>query len=109
MKDNTFENITQKKEEVEDKIDKKTQKVSKTLNQKAEDIGDSVKEKIDGTDAKEWIGTISEILERLTEKHPTVSLECSNVSFETEKPDDSGNIMPEGKITINGKFTLSLD
>ena len=88
---------------------KNAEKVGDTVNEKADEIGSAVKEKIEGADAKEWLEMISHLLERLTEKHPTVSLKCDNVSFETEKPDDSGSIVPEGKITINGKFTLSVE
>ena len=109
MEDKTYEKTKQKAEQVADTVNEKSQKIGDTVNQKAEEIGDVVKEKVENADAKEWMGAISEILEKLTEKHPKVSLECNGVSFETEKPDDSGNIMPEGKIKIDGKFTLSLD
>jgi len=103
------EKIREKAEQVADTVNKKSQKIGDTINKNADEIGDAVKKKIEGDDAKEWMSAISEILERLTEKHPSVSLECTNVSFETEKPDNTGNIIPEGKIKINGKFTLSLD
>ena len=65
---------------------KKTEQVADTVNKKAEEIGYSVKEKIEGADAEKYLEMISKMLERLTEKHPTVSLKCDDVSFETETP-----------------------
>jgi len=103
------EQIGEKAELVADNVNKQSQKIDDTISKKTDEIGDVVKEKIESADAKEWMSAISEILEKITEKHPKVSLECDNVSFETEKPDDAGNIKPEGKIKIGGKFTLSLD
>ena len=105
MKENTDNTV----EQVSDTVKEKGQKIDDTVNKKTEEVGDAVKDKIDGADAQEWMNAISSILEKLANKHPKVSLECENVSFETEKPDDAGNIIPEGKIKINGKFTVSLD
>jgi hypothetical protein len=88
---------------------KKTEQIADTVNKKVQEIGDSVTKKIENADTTEWLHTISEILERLAEKHPKVSLECNNVSFETEKRQDNGSMIPEGKMKIDGKFTLSVE
>ena len=109
MEENRYESAAKKAEQAADTVQRKGQEIGDTVNKKAEEIGDTVKEKIEGADAEKYLEMISKMLERLTEKHPTVSLKCDNVSFETETPDDSGNIIPEGKITINGKFTLSVE
>ena len=95
--------------QITETTNKKTEQIVDTVNKKAQEIGDVVKEKVEGSDAQEWMSVISQILEKLADKHPKVSLECTNVSFETEKPDDRGNIVPEGKVKIDGKFTVSLD
>lgn len=92
-----------------DNMDEKIEHTEDTVSKTTKKIVNAVNENIGSEDAKKWLMMISEILEKLTEKHPTISLECTNVSFETEKPDDSGLIVPEGKIKINGKFTLSVE
>lgn len=58
---------------------------------------------------KEWINLLAEILERLTDKHPSISCDFNNVSFVGETPNTQGEYLPAGKVNINGKITISVE
>ena len=57
---------------------------------------------------KEWMTLLAEVLERLTEKHTSITYEFDGLTFESETTDESKGIpIPSVKIKINGKITIA--
>ena len=57
---------------------------------------------------KEWVTLLAEVLERLTEKHTSITYEFNGLTFESETSAESKGIaVPPVKIKINGKITIS--
>jgi hypothetical protein len=56
---------------------------------------------------KEWVALLAEILERLTEKHASITYEFNELMFESETAEKSGIIIPPVRVKINGKITIT--
>ena len=57
---------------------------------------------------KEWVTLLAEVLERLTEKHASITYEFNGLTFESEtSAENKGIAVPPVKIKINGKITIS--
>lgn len=57
---------------------------------------------------KEWVHLLAEVFERLTDKHPSITCDFNNVTFEGESVDSKGKYVPAGKVNIKGKITISV-
>ncbi|MCY3854136.1 MAG: hypothetical protein OXF28_01415 [Thaumarchaeota archaeon] len=60
-----------------------------------------------GNEEKEWASLLAEIFERLTSKHASITYEFDNMTLEGTKSNTSDITIPNGKISINGKLTIS--
>lgn len=57
---------------------------------------------------KEWITLLAEVLERLTEKHASITYEFNGLTFESETAtENKGIAIPPVKVKINGKITIT--
>lgn len=57
---------------------------------------------------KEWVTLLAEILERLTEKHTSITYEFNGLTFESENAGENKGIpIPPVKIKISGKITIT--
>lgn len=57
---------------------------------------------------KEWVTLLAEILERLTEKHASITYEFNELTFESETAtEDKGITIPPVRVKINGKITIT--
>lgn len=57
---------------------------------------------------KEWVTLVAEILERLTEKHASITYEFNDLTFESEgSAENKGIPLPPVRIKINGKITIT--
>jgi len=57
---------------------------------------------------KEWVTLLAEILERLTEKHASITYEFNELTFESETAaEEKGITIPPVRVKINGKITIT--
>ncbi|MGI0040420.1 MAG: hypothetical protein ACRD94_00460 [Nitrosopumilaceae archaeon] len=57
---------------------------------------------------KEWVTLLAEILERLTEKHASITYDFDGLTFESETvSDNKGITIPPVRVKINGKITIT--
>jgi hypothetical protein len=58
------------------------------------------------TEEQEWANLLSEVFERLTQKHASISYEFKDLAVIGEKSGQNGPV-PTGKVTLNGKLTIT--
>lgn len=57
---------------------------------------------------KEWVTLLAEILERLTEKHASITYDFDGLTFESETvSDNKGITIPPVRVKISGKITIT--
>ncbi|MGH9998286.1 MAG: hypothetical protein ACRD90_00265 [Nitrosopumilaceae archaeon] len=56
---------------------------------------------------KEWVTLLAEILERLTEKHTSITYDFDGLTFESESVSDKGITIPPVRVKISGKITIT--
>ncbi|MGQ0638071.1 MAG: hypothetical protein ACT4N1_01735 [Nitrososphaerota archaeon] len=57
---------------------------------------------------KEWVTLLAEILERLTEKHTSITYDFNGLTFESETAtENKGIAIPPVRVRINGKITIT--
>lgn len=57
---------------------------------------------------KEWVTLLAEILERLTEKHASITYDFNGLTFESENAAENRGIsIPPVRVKINGKITIT--
>jgi len=58
------------------------------------------------TEEQEWANLLSEIFEKLTAKHASISYDFKDLQVVGEKKGTDGPI-PTGKVSLNGKLTIT--
>ena len=55
----------------------------------------------------EWVGVLAEVFERLSATNTTITYDFKDVTFEADKVQAGGKILPSGKLKINGRVTIT--
>jgi len=58
------------------------------------------------TEEQEWASLLSEVFDKLTQKHASITYEFKDLAVVGEKKGPAGPV-PTGKVVLNGKLTIS--
>ena len=55
----------------------------------------------------EWVNLLAEVFERLTAKHASITYDFNDVTFEADRAESTGKFLPQGRVKVNGKITIT--